>query len=121
MTRYKPGSRIARVWAALQESGPEAATNLGTGLGLAAGTLRSWLRAWEREASGEGRAKPGKGKAGAEAEAAQTPPRGNIKVSWSDRPARLIEEGPEQSMIKWLDTGSTQAIVNGQWTRINKD
>ncbi len=38
----------------------------------------------------------------------------NVKVIWSKRPARLIERGEQCSEIEFLDTGSRQAIPNGE-------
>lgn len=127
MTRYKPGSRIATVFAAFEAGGESAALAAGQPLGLAAGTLRSWIRVWSRETSGEAPAKPAKGETGGgrpaatKAAAEARHPKANIKVEWTDRPARLIEEGAQQSEIKWLDTGSTQCLQNREWTRIKKD
>jgi hypothetical protein len=120
MTRYKPGSRIATVYAAFESGGEAAALAAGQPLGLAAGTLRSWIRVWGREASGEAPAKAGS-RAPGELKAGTIAPKGNIKVVWTARPARLIEEGPQQSEIKWLDTGSTQCLPNDQWIKIKKD
>lgn len=121
MTRYKTGSRIARVYAAFLEGGEVAALATGQPLGLAAGTLRSWIRTWSRETSGEAPAKPAKvPRETAKPDASARHPKANIKVEWTSRPARLIEEGPQQSEIKWLDTGSTQCLPNGEWAYINK-
>jgi hypothetical protein len=38
----------------------------------------------------------------------------HIRVLWTKRPARLIRKGEQCSEIKWLDTGSFQALANDQ-------
>lgn len=35
-------------------------------------------------------------------------------VSWSSRPARLVEKGPEQSVIQWLDTQEEQVVITSE-------
>ena len=39
----------------------------------------------------------------------------DVRVKWDrSRPARLLHRGAEASEIKWLDTGVTQILANGQ-------
>jgi hypothetical protein len=47
-------------------------------------------------------------------------PKSNIRVIWTSRPVRLIDEGEQCSEIHWLDTGTRQALPNDQWERIRK-
>ena len=37
-----------------------------------------------------------------------------IKIRWTKRPVKLIAKGEQCSEIKWLDSGSTQALPNEQ-------
>lgn len=43
-----------------------------------------------------------------------------VKIHWSERPAALVHEGPEQSVIEWLDTGIQQAISTNQFDILEK-
>jgi hypothetical protein len=40
--------------------------------------------------------------------------KGDVKVRWSKRPAKILAKGAECTEIKWLDTGSTQTLPNDQ-------
>jgi hypothetical protein len=42
--RYKPGSRVQKVWEKFETDGPEAAVTFGLTLDLKPGTLREWMR-----------------------------------------------------------------------------
>lgn len=36
-------------------------------------------------------------------------------IVWTERPAKIILRGEQQTEIKWLDTGTHQAIPNDQF------
>ena len=37
-----------------------------------------------------------------------------FKVVWTNRPVKLVQQGKQCSEVKWLDTGSYQAIPNAE-------
>jgi hypothetical protein len=105
---HKVGSRIEQARRLFDESGPDAVATWGHEHGLAVGTIRSWCAAWGKGVSLTTLEKM------VATSPAPPPVKGNIEVTWSKRPVQLMEEGPQQSMIKWLDTGSVQALPNDQ-------
>lgn len=104
--RFRPGSRIAQMWAKFEKEGPEAAIAFGPSLNLAASTISNWVRGWSREA---GKQLPVEAKKTSVAAA-----KSNIKVVWTKRPVRLVERGEQCSEVRWLDTGTQQTLTNDQ-------
>src|SRR4051812_39580442 len=101
----RQGSRKATVYRAFISDGLDAAIAIGVSAGLKIGTIRSWAGGWSKTTTAPDD----------EAPAQVKPPKaGNIKVKWTERPARLLARGEQVSEIKWLDTGTTQNIPNDQ-------
>jgi len=105
---HKPGSRKGTAHKIFDDKGPDAALEWGIANGLAAGTLRSWCTSWGKGVSAGARVALENG------ETSVVEPKGNIKVLWTKRPVRLVMKGDQCSEVKWLDTGSTQALSNDQ-------
>lgn len=43
------------------------------------------------------------------------------KITWTKRPACVIEAGPQVSVIEWLDSGMNQALANDQIKVVKSD
>ncbi len=104
---HKAGSRKEHCHKVFDERGPDTALEWGVSNGLAAGTIKSWCVSWGKGVSATARVALENG-------ASITRTKGNIKVIWTKRPARLVARGEQQSEIKWLDTGTWQCIPNDQ-------
>lgn len=129
-TKYKPGSRVQRVWEVYEKDGAEAATKFGATLALAPTTLKSWCRMW---AKGQTRTSEASG-GGAKREPREvlTPEQklekknqliafGRRRVHctwWPERHGTLIKEGPEVSEIRWDEGGRHDFIPNSEWKDI---
>lgn len=117
-TRYKEGSRVQACWELYQKSGADACLGGAVSLNLALGTIRGLLRAWERE----------DGKTPAPKERSSGRPNGEpkpvkmytkqlVKVKYvktkGENLAYLIEQGPQQSVVRFQHNGFEQCIPNG--------
>jgi hypothetical protein len=98
-TTPRPGSRKATVYTKYCTEGYDAAVNCGFELKLAANTVKSWINVWSKANGKDAPAPPAKKLGRMVSKSAVT-----VKW-WPEREAYLIEKGPEQSEIRWADTG----------------
>lgn len=123
MSRYKPGSGIAIMWAAYEKGGPAAVIKLGSTLNLASSTINTRIAGWEREKRSGG--VPVKQDKTPKMPKDQNVPKaskkyiaasfGKTRVRCTYMPGRLgyiIEEGPEQTEVRWDDGFPEICIIN---------
>ena len=108
---HRLGSRVGTAHQIFDEKGPEAMSEWCLANGLAANTVKLWVSVWGK---GTGQKLSSAAKVAIAEGVSIIAPKGNVKVKWSKRPARLVERGEQCSEIKWLDTGTNQALPNDQ-------
>jgi hypothetical protein len=110
---YRPGSKLHEVYAVFLSKGIEAAIAHGITIGLAQSTLKIQVKRknWGGDASVviESSAKIARKSRAAES----TKPRYKLSKEKDARLFIVIEEGPQVSLCRWLDTGEDQAMPNG--------
>lgn len=99
--RFKPGSRVQKVWEKFLDEGSQAAFDYGLTLDLKPNTLRSWMKGIFN------------GKDPLRAEARPVNTEGNTLGKrrchasyWPERLGVLLEQGPQSSVVRW-DNGMT--------------
>jgi hypothetical protein len=109
--RTKKNSKRGQVRAVYEKSGEAKAIEKGGELGVRPPKVRRWIRIWTRDkprAPEPERQKRRRKKAGRVEEGDM------VCMTWNaDLVAKLVEKGPEQSVIKFAN-GNTRVVVN-EW------
>lgn len=106
-TKYRPGSKLQKLWEVFEASGPVAALAAGEGIGLAASTTSSSVKIWQRDKGKVATVSKVTGKAVASSIVHEA--RGRRRVFASYDPENLgwvVRPGPEVSEVLW-DNGMT--------------
>jgi hypothetical protein len=106
-TKYKPGSRVQKVWEVYEKDGADKAFKFGLTLALKETTLRAWVRMWS---NGKVRIEA-TGKSAEEKKQGTIVGRHRICASYDrERLGVILKRGEEVSEVRWDDYDGISSI-----------